>query len=167
MCARCGDAKLRQHRFAIVERPPEQLCGMFWEGTYEQAAAGALHPLIEAAKAWLHSEAGLFASAIIGISWNDRPGGFRYFVGAQAGAIHPSNRAGRQCLSLPAMRFAGIWHAPEDGDVVQHYGAMLEWIDRSGEKRDISILHHREEYASDVDLAAPPALRLMLALVPR
>lgn len=165
MCARCGDVTLGQHRFAIVERPPERLRGLFWEGTYAQAAAGALHPLIEAAKPSLHAGAAPFASAIIGISWNDRPDGFRYFVGTDAGAIQPPVRDGRQRLSLPAMRFASVWHAPEDGDVVQHYGAMLEWIERSGEKRDISILHHREEYPPDIDLAAAPVLRLMLPLV--
>ncbi|HWK66978.1 MAG TPA: AraC family transcriptional regulator [Rhizobiaceae bacterium] len=148
-----------------MARPSEQLRGIFWEGTYAQAAAGALHPLIEAVKTWQRADADPLASAITGISWNDRPDGFRFFAGTNAGAIHSTIHDGRQVLSLPAMRLASIWHGPEDGDVVQHYGAMLEWIERSGEKRDTSILHHREEYPSDIDLAAPPVLRLMLPLV--
>lgn len=45
----------------------------------------------------------------------------RYFVGtvARDDRILPGRH---QFLSVPAMRFASVWHGPEDGDVVEHYG---------------------------------------------
>lgn len=73
MCARCGE--LGRHRFAIVERPPQHLSGLIWEGTYAEAAAGSIHALIEDLKA-VANEGDIQTRAIIGVSWNDRPDGF-------------------------------------------------------------------------------------------
>lgn len=164
MCDRCGDVSIGRHPFGIAERPAEQLIGLSWEGTYAEAAAGALHPLIAEVQALARANRDPFSNSIVGISWNDLPGGFRYFVGTKRDDLLPSRPLVTEKLSLPAMRFASVWHGPEDGDVVQHYGAMLGWIGQNGRKRDISVLHHREEYPLDVDLAAAPVLRLMLPI---
>ncbi|BCH25137.1 hypothetical protein MesoLjLc_48240 [Mesorhizobium sp. L-8-10] len=163
MCARCGE--FGSHRFAIAERAPQRLRGLVWEGTYAEAAAGAIHPLIEEMKIAAAAEDDPWSRMIIGISWNDRPDGFRYFVGIEA-AEYMAPAAGHRLLSLPAMRFACVWHGPDDGDVVKHYGRMIDWIETEGQERDVSILHHREEYPADFDLAGPPVLRVMLPLTP-
>lgn len=162
MCDRCG--AVGRHDFAVVERPAETLRGLTWEGTYAEAAAGAIHPLIEEMKSRIAGEGDVWNSAIIGISWNDRADGFRYFVGtATKDDVLPP---GLHFLSLPAMRFASAWHGPDDGDVVQHYGRMFDWIEAEVQRHDVSVMHQREEYPSDTDLAAPPVLRLMLPIAP-
>lgn len=161
MCARCGE--FGRHRFAVAERAPQNLHGLVWEGTYAEAAAGAIHPLIEDMKAVAADEGDPWSRMIIGISWNDRADGFRYFVGIET-AEDVAPTAGYRLLSLPAMRFASVWHGPDDGDVVGHYGRMIDWIEIEGQSRDVSVLHHREEYPADIDLAGPPVLRLMLPL---
>lgn len=161
MCFRCSEPG--RHRFAIVKRPAQSLCGVMWEGSYAEAAAGAIHPLIGEMKAAAAGEEDPWSRMIIGISWSDRPDGFRYFVGIEA-TEDEAQMAEHRHLSLPPMRFASVWHGPDDGDVVGHYGRMIEWIEAEGEHRDVSVLHHREEYPADIDLAGPPILRLMLPL---
>ena len=42
---------------------------------------------------------------------------------------------------------------------------MIEWIADMGMKRNATQFHQREEYPPDVDLAGPPALRLMIPVV--
>lgn len=161
MCACCGEPG--RHRFAIAERPAQRLRGVAWEGSYAEAAAGAIHPLIEQMKAVVAGGKDPWFDAIVGISWNDRPDGFRYFVGIQE-EKDQVRIAQHGPLSLPPMRYASVWHSPDDGDVISHYGRMIEWIETEGECRDISVLHHREEYPADIDVTAAPVLRLMLPL---
>jgi hypothetical protein len=106
----------------------------------------------------------LWRSPIVGLTWLDRPGGFRYFVGI---AIEDGEAAGPglQTLDLPEMSFASSWHGADDGNVVEHYLRMIEWIADEGRRRDVSIFHQREEYPPDVDLAGPPVLRLLMPVI--
>jgi hypothetical protein len=168
MCEWCGAPPGLLEGFSVVERPAQRLVGRVWEGTYSEAAAGALLPLFAEAKA-AASGGGLWAGPIIGISWNDRPDGFRYFVGlevdgtgAEAGGGAGASADVRERLDIPSMRFANAWHDAGDGEVVDHYQAMLGWIEREGLTWDKSAMHHREEHPLHGDLAAAPALRLMV-----
>ena len=43
MCMMCGNPA---HLYTLATRPAHRLVGRYWEGSYEEAAAGALHPLI-------------------------------------------------------------------------------------------------------------------------
>ncbi|WP_047144847.1 GyrI-like domain-containing protein [Aquamicrobium sp. LC103] len=160
----CGDVSAARHGFGLSERPAQVLTGLTWEGTYE-AAAGALHSMIERVKAYSDAQPGVWKSPIVGISWNDRPEGFRYFAGVSAGEgeMSPAEEAdGFGRISLPEMRFASSWHGPRDGDVVPHYGRMIEWMREEGLARDASLMHQREEYPHDIDLTLPPTLRIMM-----
>ncbi len=66
MCACCGEPG--RHRFAIAERPAQRLRGVAWEGSYAEAAAGAIHPLIEQMKAVVAGGKDPWFDAIVGIS---------------------------------------------------------------------------------------------------
>lgn len=162
MCDRCG--VMGAHGISTSERPAHRLAGRLWEGSNAQAAAGAIHPLIEEMKRASARRSALWRSPIVGITWNDRPGGFRYFVGI---AIEDGEAAepGMEILDLPEMTFASSWHGADDGNVVEHYLRMIEWISDEGLRRDFSIFHQREEYPSDFDPAGPPALRLLMPVV--
>jgi len=159
MCDRCGIPG--SHAFALTERPAHRLAGHMWEGTHAEAAAGAIHPLILEMKAASQRRPGMWRSPIVGLSWNDRPGGFRYFVGI---AIDEGEQPadGLVALDLPEMNFASAWHGAGDGDVAGHYGRMMEWIGDEGLKWDLSRFYHREEYPLDYDPAGPPVLRLLM-----
>lgn len=144
--------------FSVVERSAQRLVGRVWEGTYSEAAGGALLPVLAQVQAQCTEEgkqagAALWAGPIVGISWNDRPDGFRYFVGLEGGGAS-------ETLELPAMRFATAWH--DAGDVTDHYQLMLAWMEREGLRWDKSRMHHREEYPLHADFSAPPVLRLMV-----
>lgn len=162
MCDRCGLPG--SHGIGLSERPAHRLAGRFWEGGHAEAADGAIRPLIEEMKSVSAGRSGLWRSPIVGLTWNDRPDGFRYFVGI---AVDDGEESppGFDVLQLPEMTFASSWHGPEDGGVVQHYLGMIEWIADMGMKRNATQFHQREEYPPDVDLAGPPALRLMIPVV--
>lgn len=159
MCLMCGDATL-DHAFALVERPAHRLTGRLWSGTFEEAAAGALHPLIADMKDLSARTSDLWKSPIVGLTWNDRPDGFRYFVGIET--EDESATAGFDRLDVPEMRCASWWHGPESGTVVDSYGRLMRGLAEAGIERDQSFCDQREEYPADIDLEKPPALRLLL-----
>lgn len=160
MCLMCGDATL-DHAFALTERPAHKLTGGFWAGTFEEAAKGALHPLIEAAKELSARSNDLWKSPIVGLTWNDRPDGFRYFVGIET----EHSAVGFDQLDVPEMQCAGLWHAPGAGTVVESYGRLMRGLKEAGIARDQSFCDQREEYPPDIDLSQPLALRLLLPVL--
>lgn len=162
MCLACGDGTASGlHAVGLTERPAHRLCGVYWEGTYDDAAAGATRSVIERVSRWSAARTVLWRSPIVGISWNDRPDGFRYFAGIapELGEAVPDEYA---MLDLPEMRFASSWHGEGDGGVAEHYGRVLDWVRAQGLVWDKSLLHLREEYPDNVDLARAPALRLLV-----
>ena len=164
MCLLCSEAAYGGRGIAIMERPAHRLHGLAWEGTDEAAAGGAVRAVIAEVKAWSDGRASLWKSPIAMLSWNDRPGGFRCFVGIapEEGEALPE---GFSAIDLPEMRFVAAWHGPDDGLVVSRYGAMIDWLRGSGYRRDATQFHQREEYPHDADLGRPHTLRLMLPVV--
>lgn len=160
MCMMCGNPA---HLYSLATRPRHRLVGRYWEGSFEEAAAGALRQVIEEMKPLSARHERFWRSPIVGLSWNDRPDGLRYFCGFALDA--PELPAGCEALEVPERGYADIWHGPGDGDVVENYRAMMEWMADSGLRHDTSSFHQREEYAPDVDLSGSPSLRLMLPVV--
>lgn len=158
MCEWCMGPAGALPDVAFVERPAQRLVGRYWEGTHEAAAAGATVALLTAVQAEITGSGG-WGGPIVGISWAIGAGRFRSFVGAETGTAVGD---GHEALELPAMRFVSDWHGETDGEVIDHYQAMLEWMRVSGARWDKSRLHHREEYPLHADFSAPPVLRLML-----
>lgn len=143
----------------LVDRPAQRLWGLMWEGTYAQAAAKGVHDVIRAMKAARQTLPVDPHADLIGISWNDRPDGFRYLVAVAVDGIAAPVPADLVELWLPAMRLASLWH--DAGDAHQAYLDMFEWIASHGQRREASVCHHREEYPVDFDLGAGAPLRLM------
>ncbi|OCP02295.1 MULTISPECIES: GyrI-like domain-containing protein [unclassified Ensifer] len=148
--------------FEIVQRPAQRVAGAFWEGTFGEAADGAVRRLISEMQAHhRHMHPGDHAT-LVGLSWNDRPDGFRYLVGyvskkAEA-TVHPGH------VDLPAMRFVTALHHPESGDVFAHYQKMFDWIRAEGHAVDTALLHYREEYEPGFVSLSLSSLRLMVPI---
>lgn len=165
MCLLCAEPGFGAQGVSITFRPPHRLIGLDWDGSHAEAAAGATHDVIREVQTFSNGRESLWKGPLVGISRNHRPDGFSYFVGisAEEGEDAP---AGFRALELPGMRFAVAWHGASDGEVVDHYLGMIEWIRQNGERWDKSHLHHREEYPAEIDLTQPPTLRLMLPVAP-
>lgn len=150
--------------FEVVARAAQSLFGKVWEGSFEAAAAGHVKTVVaemERLRSRLAGEHGGVAGGLVGVSWNDRPGGFRYLVALPPELSGPAEAEGLSGFSFPETSFATAWHDVADGDVFAHYARMFAWIEEKGLRRVTDVLHHREEYPAGLDLDAPPRLRIM------
>lgn len=165
MCLLCGDAGATRHGISLTERPAHVLGGAWWSGSFAEADAGALHPLIGAMRDFSAARAAVWKSPIVGLSVNRRADGFDYFAGiaVEEDEVLPS---GFVRMAVPEMVFASSWHGAGDGEVAAHYGAMAEWLEGEGRARNTAFCDRREEFPHDVDLSGTPTLRLMLPIDP-
>ncbi|MDK1490020.1 GyrI-like domain-containing protein [Sinorhizobium sp. 7-81] len=148
--------------FEIVQRPAQRITGHLWEGTFVEAADGAVRRLIAETqehrrRAYPHDH-----SALIGLSWNDRSDGFRYLVGYVGEDDRTFTQP--QHVDLPAMRLATTIHRPESSDVFVDYRKMLDWIAAEGHVVDTTHLHYREEYEAGFVSPSTSSLRLMVPI---
>ena len=81
-----------------------------------------------------------------------------------AGAAGDAVADGLDQLDLPEHDYAAAWHGSADGSVPDRYRAMLAWLQQVGIGREVSVLHHREEYPADADFAAQVDVRLMVGV---
>ena len=140
MCALCGDGR-RVHATSITERPRQLLGGIFWSGSFGEASSGgAIDSAIAAVSGFAVARKAMWKSPIVGLSRNDRTDGFDYFAGVavEAGEALPEGFA---TLELAEGVFASSWHGPEDGDVVEHYARMIEWLRGSAYRRLTAPFH--------------------------
>lgn len=106
----------------LTAHPPRRLAGLAWEGTYAEAAAGAIRRLMEE----LESKLGERPETLWGVSWEDRPDGFRHFVGIESEEVVP----GLESLDLPALSSLSADHA--GGDATGVYGELQATRDARG-----------------------------------
>ena len=162
MCLLCGEDVAR-HDVALSERPAQRLHGLVWAGSYEEAASsGAIGRMIGRVRDHSQNRSALWKSPIVGLSWNDAgEGRLRYFAGfaPEDGEAAPE---GYETVEVPEMMFASSWHGADDGDVVAHYGRIVEWVNDRNISRDTRHFDQREEYPADVELSGSPTLRLLL-----
>lgn len=165
MCQLCGGGA-RSHAVSITVRPRQVLGGISWNGSFEEAAAGAIDRAIAAVRDFGLERTSAWQSPVVGLSRSHGIGAIDYFSGVLVddGEILPK---GFERLELAETIFACSWHGPLDGDVVEHYSRMIEWLRDSGYRRETVPFHQREEYPPHVDLALPPELRLMLPIAER
>ncbi|PDT54327.1 MULTISPECIES: GyrI-like domain-containing protein [Sinorhizobium] len=148
--------------YEIAERPAQRVTGRLWDGTFIEAADGAIHRLIAETQEHRRRTHPRDHAALIGLSWNVRPEGFTYLLG-YAGEDHETFAAPDH-MDLPAMRFATTMHHPEGGDVFVQYRKMFEWIAAAGHFVDQTHLHYREEYAPGFVSPSASSLRLMVPI---
>ncbi|WP_026618808.1 effector-binding domain-containing protein [Ensifer sp. WSM1721] len=148
--------------YEIVERPAQRVTGRLWEGTFVEAADGAIHRLVAEAQEHRRRSHPHDHSALIGLSWNVRSEGFSYLVGYvgedRATFAEPDH------MDLPAMRFVTTMHHPEGGDVFVQYRKMFDWVAAEGHIVDTSYLHYREEYEAGFVSPSASSLRLMIPI---
>lgn len=159
MCQLCEADRLDHFGFSVIDRPAEALVGLEWEGSHGQAAMGSIRVTLKSLQQRL-GKGDLWSGPIVGLSFNEGPERFRYFVGIAASEAKKAS--GFVCLDLPPLRHVASWHGPADGDVVAHYGRMIGWLTSQGLERTLEGPHHREEYPRDGDFDGPSVLRLLL-----
>ena len=132
--------------------------GLHWEGTYADAAAGKVRSVIRAVQdRRLDIPGGDDARRLFGISWNDRPDGFRYFVGIPV-AADAATPDGLSRVRVPRMRCACLDHG--DGDATGSYRRLFDWMAERGIAHDTSALSLVDDYPIDTDPHAVTGLRL-------
>lgn len=105
--------------------PALSLVGFTWEGSYEEAATGVIGELMSSLRRTLSlpDDARLF-----GVSWLERPDGFRHFCGIAAAAA--PGAAGLPAIDLPALACLTTLHP--GGDATAGYARLMEERDRRG-----------------------------------
>lgn len=85
----------------------------------------------------------------------------RCFAGARLadGAAAPS---GLEEFAVAGADYAVASHHRSDGEVLDRYAAMLDWVRTERLARDRSGFQHREEYPLHADFARPETVRLMV-----
>lgn len=149
----------------IVPEPGFTAVGLFWEGSYAQAAAGEIRPLVLLVQSALPNvRQAMDREHLIGISWNDRLDGFRYFIGIR---VEPDSEVppGMSQIDVPPLRCATCNH--QSGDVTLSYQMLFRWIDEHGFDHDTRVLTHLEEYPLPYVPDAPPRLRLLVPIQER
>lgn len=105
--------------FELGTLGPLSIIGLPWAGTYEEAANGAIKALMREVRDCL----GLPEDApTFGVSWTDRPDGFRHFCGVELIA-EQELPAGLARLELEALTcLVGV---QEQGDATDIYRALM------------------------------------------
>ncbi|WP_417067097.1 GyrI-like domain-containing protein [Niveibacterium terrae] len=106
--------------------PPIRLAGLIWEGSYAQAAAGAIGEVMNE----LRRRLALAPNArIIGVSWTGRPGGFRHFCGVEVGSRDvAADDLAR--IEIPSLICLSMPH--RGGDATDAYAFLMAERDRLG-----------------------------------
>jgi hypothetical protein len=104
--------------------PPLALVGFEWTGTYRQAADGEIGRLMTALKSNLDlaDDEDLF-----GVSWLDRPDGFRHFVGVSRPKVTITGKS-LKALKLPSLMCLTVEQAA--GDATDGYAQLMEERER-------------------------------------
>ncbi|WEX76601.1 GyrI-like domain-containing protein [Sinorhizobium numidicum] len=148
--------------YEIAQRPAQRITGHLWEGTFMEAADGAIHRLIAETQEHRRRTHPRDHSTLIGLSWNVHPEGFSYLLGYVGEDCQTF--AQPEHMDLPAMRFATTMHRPETGDVFVQYKKMYDWIAAEGYTLDTTRLHYREEYEPGFVSPSASSLRLMVPI---
>jgi predicted transcriptional regulator YdeE len=112
--------------FELGTLGPMSIIGLPWTGSYGEAADGAIKALMGEVRACL----GLPQDApMFGVSWNDRPDGFRHFCGVELSAEQelPAGLARLELESLTCL--LGV---QEQGDATETYRALMTERDTRG-----------------------------------
>lgn len=106
--------------------PSTRLMGLSWEGTYAQAAAGAIGVVMRDLRRLL----ALAPDArILGVSWSDRSDGFRHFCGVEVSAGDAVSE-GLDQIEIPARPCLTVAHP--GADATRAYAALMAERDRLG-----------------------------------
>ncbi len=167
MCVWCEGAATGLDGFAIEARKEARLAGQHWEGTHADAVAGGMRDVLVALRERILEDPAFAAGPVVVMTLADPGSGqgdnVRCFAGArlEGGASLPH---GLEEFLAPAFDYASALHRATEGEVIDRYAAMLDWMRAERLARDRSQIQHREEYPLHADFARPEALRLMVPI---
>ncbi|PPA68881.1 GyrI-like domain-containing protein [Jeotgalibacillus proteolyticus] len=135
--------------FQVIKKSSFYFIGLKWTGTYEAAAHGEIRPVIEASKVRL-KELNLAGenSSLIGLSYQDRPDGFTYYIGTEAmntDGIPPDLHG----IIVPSNHYAVTEH--EGQNAWKSYEKLYRWVEKQGLQINSHGLIHLEVYSMDYD----------------
>jgi len=102
------------------------LVGKPWEGSYVEAAAGAIGELMTSLRNDLEQGPN---APLLGVSWTEQPGRFRHFVGIRTISPAPVPQ-GLHILELPELSCLTCQHP--GGDATQAYARLMAERDKRG-----------------------------------
>ncbi|SMH47835.1 GyrI-like domain-containing protein [Mesorhizobium australicum] len=164
MCVWCEGAATGLDGFAIETRGQARLAGRWWQGTHADAVAGGLREVLAALRERILEEPAFAPGPVVVVTLAGQGDDVRCFAGARLedGASLPD---GLEEFLVPACDYASALHRATEGEVIDRYAAMLDWMRAERLSRDCSQIQHREEYPLHADFARPEAVRLMVPIV--
>lgn len=161
MCRWCEGAALGLDGFAVERREDARLAGIAWQGSHADAVAGGLAEALTRLRERIVEEQSFAPGPLVVVTLAGQGDEVRCFAGGRLaeGAVPPS---GLETLAVAASDYAVANHHRAEGEVLDRYAAMLDWIRAERLTRDRSNWQHREEYPLHADFARPEAVRLMV-----
>jgi predicted transcriptional regulator YdeE len=161
MCRWCEGVAVGLEGFAIERREDARLAGIVWQGSHAEAVAGGLAGALARLRERILEEQAFAPGPLVAVTLAGQGDEVRCFAGGRLaeGAAAP---AGLEEFAVAASDYAVANHHRADGEVLDRYAAMLDWIRAERLSRDRSHWQHREEYPLHADFARPEAVRLMV-----
>lgn len=152
----------------IIQKPSFQAIGIKWVGTFEQADAGEIRPVMETMKkraAEIQHKRN--EHTILGISYHVSETGFTYYVTFEVEKVEGIPE-GMEHVSVPEMSYASCYHELNE-NVEQAYRDMYAWLDEQGYEPNKDGIEHLEEYPIDLDLQhdKPPYFQINIPIIPK
>lgn len=135
--------------FQVIKKSSFYFIGLKWTGTYEAAAHGEIHPVIQASKERLRElELANDESNLIGLSYHDRPDGFTYYIGTEAIKTQPIP-ADMHGIIVPSHHYAVIEH--EGQHAWKSYEKLYRWVENQGYHLHLHGFDHLDVYPMNYD----------------
>lgn len=165
MCRWCEGPAFGLDGFGIERRGDARLAGLPWTGSHAEAVAGGLAATLMRLRERIVEEQAFAPGPVVVVTLAGQGDEVRCFAGARLaeGVAPPS---GMEEFPVAAADYAVANHHRADGEVLDCYAAMLDWIRTERLARDRSHLQHREEYPLHADFARPETVRLMVPVLP-
>lgn len=161
MCRWCDGGAASLDGFGVELRPAARLGGSTWSGSHADAVAGGLADALARLRGRVVEDAAFAPGPVVVVTLEGQGDRVTCFVGARLADVAPAP-AGLEELAVPAADYAVVNHHRSDGEAIDRYAAMLDWIRAEGLVRDRSAWQHREEYPLHANFARPESVRLMV-----
>lgn len=161
MCRWCEGGALRLDGFALERREDARLAGIVWQGSHAEAVAGGLAEALTRLRERVVEEQAFAPGPLVVLTLPGQGDEVRCIAGARL-AEDQAAPAGLEEFAVAASDYAVANHHRADGEVLERYAGMLDWIRAERLTRDRSQWQHREEYPLHADFAHPEAVRLMV-----
>lgn len=161
MCRWCEGPAFGLDGFGIERREDARLAGLRWTGSHADAVAGGLAEALTRLRERILEEQAFAPGPVVVLTLPGEGDEVRCFAGAKL-ARDAAAPAGLEEFAVEGADYAVASHHRSDGEVLDRYAAMLDWIRAERLSRDRSRWQHREEYPLHADFSRPEKVRLMV-----